>query len=116
MAAANLETQVRKNGTTSIIDLKGDVTGFSENALMDAYSDASTGNAKTIILNFSNLDYMNSSGIGLLVTMLIRTQRQKQSLMACGLSEHYGEIFKLTRLDEAIEIYPTEADAVAAAS
>jgi len=116
MSAAKLTTNVRKNGATSIIELNGDVTGFSENALMDAYSEASTGNAKTIILNFSGLEYMNSSGIGLLVTMLIRTQRQKQALLACGLSEHYGEIFKLTRLDEAIEIYSTEADALAASA
>lgn len=116
MATASLTTNVRKKGSTSIIDLKGDVTGFAENALMDAYAEASTGDARAIILNFSDLDYMNSSGIGLLVTMLIRTQRQKQALMACGLSEHYGEIFKLTRLDEAIEIFPTEADALATVS
>ena len=67
-----------------------------------------------MILNFQGLDYMNSSGIGLLVTLLIRAQRQKQRLMAAGLSEHYQQIFDLTRLNEAITIYPTVEEAVAA--
>ena len=57
---------------------------------------------------------MNSSGIGLLVTMLIRVQRQKQRLLAFGLSEHYQQIFELTRLNEAIAIYDDETAAVTA--
>ncbi|HUF36962.1 MAG TPA: STAS domain-containing protein [Anaerolineales bacterium] len=115
MPTANLTTNVRRSGSTAIIDIRGEVTGFAEDALMGAYSEASENGTKAIILNFSDLDYLNSSGIGLLVTMLIRTQRQKQKLIACGLSEHYVEIFKLTRLDEAIGIYATEAESLAAA-
>ena len=109
-----LTTTIRKMGNASVIDLQGEVTGFSENTLMDAYTQASNGNTQAIILNFTQLEYLNSSGIGLLVTMLIRTQRQKQKLMACGLTEHYEEIFKLTRLNEAIGIFGAEADALAA--
>ena len=115
MPTANLTTNVRRIGATSIIDIHGEVTGFSETMLMDAYAEASRENARAIILNFSELDYLNSSGIGLLVTMLIRTQRQKQKLIACGLSDHYVEIFKLTRLDEAIGIFETESESLAAA-
>ena len=115
MTQNNLNTEVRKpNQEISIIDIQGDVTGFAENILMDAFSQASNGSTKAILLNFSGLDYMNSSGIGLLVTLLIRTQRQKQKLMACGLSAHYEEIFKLTRLNEAIGIFTNESDALAA--
>ncbi len=58
---------------------------------------------------------MNSSGIGLLVTLLIRVQRHKQKLMAYGLNDHYKQIFDLTRLNEAISIYPSEEAAVTAA-
>lgn len=113
---AKLTTEVRLiDPTISIIDLHGEVTGAVENTLMDAYTQAVNGNARTIILNFSDLEYMNSSGIGLLVTLLIRIQRQKQRLLAFGLSEHYQQIFALTRLDEAIGSYETEAAALAAA-
>jgi len=115
MTQANLNTAIRKPfPTISIIDLQGEVTGQSESALMDAFAEANNGDTKTILLNFSGLEYMNSSGIGLLVTLLIRTQRQKQHLLACGLSEHYQEIFNLTRLNGAIAIYPDEAEAMAA--
>jgi anti-sigma B factor antagonist len=58
---------------------------------------------------------MNSSGIGLLVTLLIRANRQNQRLLAYGLSEHYRQIFELTRLNEAIAIYDNEEEALAAA-
>ena len=115
MTQTNLTTNIRKpNQNISIIDIHGDVTGFAENILMDAFSQASNGSAKAILLNFTDLDYMNSSGIGLLVTLLIRTQRQKQALMAYGLSERYQEIFKLTRLNEAIGIFSDETEALAA--
>ena len=59
---------------------------------------------------------MNSSGIGLLVTMLIRVQRSKQRLLAYGLTDHYQQIFELTRLNEAIGIYESEQAAAAAVS
>lgn len=116
MPQANLITNVRKPlDRVSVIDLQGEVTGFAEETLMDAYNQASNGNTRSIILNFSDLEYMNSSGIGLLVTLLIRAQRQKQNIMACGLSEHYQQIFELTRLNEAIGIFDTENAALQAA-
>jgi anti-sigma B factor antagonist len=107
---------VRKVGDRAgIIDIEGEVTAFAENVLMDAYTQATSSGAQAIILNFGNLEYMNSSGIGLLVTLLIRAQRQNQRLMAYGLSDHYQQIFELTRLNEAIGIHETEAGALAAA-
>ena len=113
--AANLNTNVRKVGDgVAVIDISGELNGYGEAALMEAYTTASNGRTRSIILNFSDLEYMNSSGIGLLVTMLIRVQRQKQQLLAYGLSEHYEQIFELTRLNEAIAIYDNEDAAVAA--
>lgn len=118
MTQANISTSVRKpNPNFSIIDIQGEVTGFAEDNLMDAFYQASNGKTtRTILLNFTELEYMNSSGIGLLVTLLIRSQRQKQNLIAYGLSKHYQEIFRLTRLNEAIGIYPDEPGALAAVS
>jgi len=107
---------VRKaGGAASIVDIQGEVTALAEDTLMDAYTQASQGNARAIILNFNDLEYMNSSGIGLLVTLLIRAQRHQQRLLAFGLSEHYRHIFELTRLDDVIPILPSETEALAAA-
>jgi len=116
MPQAKVKMNVRKvNDQVSVVDIQGEVNAFAENALMDAYTQASTPNVCAIVLNFDKLEYMNSSGIGLLVTLLIRVNRQKQRLLAYGLSEHYRHIFQLTRLNEAISIYDSEAEALVAA-
>ena len=116
MSPIKLDITTRKiNPRTCILDIQGEVTGSAESILMDAYTQATAAGAQAVILNFGGLEYMNSSGIGLLVTMLIRTQRQKQRLLAYGLNEHYRQIFDLTQLDKAIGIYPSEAAALAAA-
>jgi anti-sigma B factor antagonist len=96
----------------TIIDIVGEITAASEAVLKDAHS--RTEGSKIVVLNFSGLDYMNSSGIGLLVTMLIRAKRNSQTLRACGLSDHYRQILSLTRLDEAIAVFESEEAAVAA--
>ncbi len=108
---------VRKvDALISIIDIHGDVTAFAEPELMRAYAEATEPSARAIILNFTGLEFMNSGGIGLIVTLLIRMNRLKQRLLAFGLSDHYTHIFELTRLNEAIGTYPTENSAVAAAA
>jgi anti-anti-sigma factor len=68
-----------------------------------------------VVLDFTRMEYMNSGGIGLLVTLLVRAQRSAVRLLATGLSNHYREILALTRLEEAIEIHDDEAAAIAAA-
>jgi anti-sigma B factor antagonist len=116
MPQAQVTMDVRKvSDEVSVIDVKGELTAFAEHVLMDAYGQASDGRVRAIVLNFGGLEYMNSSGIGLLVTLLIRVNREKQRLLTYGLSEHYRKIFQITRLDEAIGIYGSEEQAVQAA-
>ena len=116
MPELSITMEVRKVGdTTSVIDIKGDVTAASEGVLMEAYNQAGAEKTKNVLLNFSGLEYMNSGGIGMLVTLLVRANRHKQNPLACGLNDHYRQIFELTRLDEAIGIHPTESDALQAA-
>ncbi len=116
MSTPQLNLSVRKPASqVAVIDVSGQVTGAAETPLMNVYEEATRSGVRTVVLNFSNLDYMNSSGIGLLVTLLIRVNRQKQRMFTYGLSDHYQQIFQLTRLNEAICIYPDEASALAAA-
>lgn len=115
MPEAKVAMNVRRvSPTTSIIGIRGEVTAFAEEVLMQAYNQAMAPTTRNLILNFSGLEYMNSSGIGLLVTLLIRVNRQKQHMLSYGLSEHYHNIFDITRLSDAIKIYNTEAEAIAA--
>jgi anti-sigma B factor antagonist len=115
MALANINIKIREIDTiTSVLDIQGEINAFAEKDLMTAYGQVSERGAQTIILNFEKLEYMNSSGIGLLITLLIRCNRQKQRLLAINLKDHYQQIFELTRLNEAIQIYSNEAEALAA--
>jgi len=112
MPTANLTMDIREVADgVRVIDVVGEITAFSEKQISEAHGKAGEG-ARAVILNFDGLDYMNSGGIGLLVTTLIRAQRSGHALRAYGLSEHYREIFSLTRLDEAIGIYEDEAAAI----
>ncbi|HVC14225.1 MAG TPA: STAS domain-containing protein [Acidimicrobiales bacterium] len=97
----------------AVIDISGEVTAACEAELMVAYESASTPGTKLIVLNFSRLQYMNSGGIGMLVTLLVRANRHHQAVRAFGLSEHYRQILALTRLDEAIAVCDDEASALA---
>ncbi len=107
---------VRQLGAgAGVIDIKGDVTSACEGVLSSAYDELTAGGAKKILLDFSGLEYMNSGGIGMIVMMLVRANRQRQSLLAYGLTDHYRQIFELTRLDEAITIHDDESAALAAA-
>jgi anti-sigma B factor antagonist len=113
-AATTFEVREVSEGAR-VIQIKGDITSASEDVLMDAYGRASESGVRAIVLSFAELDYMNSGGIGLLVTLLVRAQRQRQRVLAFGLSDHYRQIFELTRLDEAVGIHDSEEDALAEA-
>jgi anti-anti-sigma factor len=108
--------EIDRASSAPILRIEGDVTSGSEGELMAAYASIADGGTKLVVLDFSRLGYMNSGGIGLLVTLLVRAQRGGVRLVATGLSEHYRQIFELTRLDEAIAIHDDEAAAVAAAT
>lgn len=113
MATANLTMNIREVAEgVRVIDVEGEITAFSDQQITETHEKAGDG-AKAVILNFEGLEYMNSGGIGLLVTTLIRAQRAGHALRAFGLSDHYRQIFTLTRLDEAISIYDDEASAIA---
>jgi len=117
MDGPTVTMQVRHlDGEVAVVDIKGEVTAACEPILMSAYEEAGGSAARRLVLNFGGLEYMNSGGIGMLVTLLVRANRQRQKLAAYGLSEHYREIFELTRLDEAITIYHDEASALVGAA
>jgi anti-sigma B factor antagonist len=101
-------------GSCAILRIGGDVTSASDGELTTGFGEALDEGAHAVILDFAEMEYMNSGGIGLLVTLLVRAQRVGARLLAIGLSDHYRQILSLTRLDEAIEIHDDEAAALAA--
>jgi len=108
------EAAVRPSGDIAVIDLAGEIDANADAEMNRAYGEAEASGAKTVLLNFADVTYINSTGIALIVGVLAQARKQGTSLRACGLSDHYREIFEITRLVDFVEIFDDEATAVAA--
>lgn len=107
------EAAVRVLPGTAVIDLHGEIDGFADAALNDAYDEAERQEPASILLNFSDVSYINSTGIALIVGLLARARKDQRRLLTCCLSDHYEEIFQITRLSDFMSIFPDEASALA---
>lgn len=114
MAEAQLETHVRLLSGVAILDLRGDITAFAEASLKAAYLQAEEAQPRAIALNLGQVNYINSTGIALIVSLLGRARQARCPVLAFGLSDHYREIFELTRLSDFMQLVPDEAAALRA--
>jgi anti-sigma B factor antagonist len=114
MSSRTLEATVRHQAASAIVDLHGEINGFAEAALSAAYTEAERQFPRVIVLNFKDVDYINSTGIALIVGLLARARASHTSLRAVGLSPHYVEIFQITRLADFVQMFPDETSALQA--
>ena len=111
MPTRELEVTVRRREGAAVIDLAGDVDASAEAALQRGYDEAVTGDGP-VVLNFAGADYINSTGIALIVGLLAQARAREIDITACGLSDHYREIFEITRLADFMRIADNEDGAV----
>lgn len=116
MPTRYLTATVRQEPGVAVIDLSGEINGFAQEALDAAYAEAESESPETILVNFERVDYINSTGIALIVGLLARARASKRRLLACNLSDHYVEIFNITRLSDFMNVYPDEESAMSEAS
>jgi anti-sigma B factor antagonist len=116
MPTKHLEATVRQEPSIAVLDLVGEINGFAEGALNAAYAEAEAKDPETVLLNFERVDYINSTGIALIVGLLAKARASHRRLLACNLSEHYVEIFNITRLSDFMSVFPDEQTAVVEAS
>jgi anti-sigma B factor antagonist len=101
------EAQVLAVPGAAVIQLSGDVDGTAADMLTAAYDQAAAqGDPTSIVLDFAAVGYINSTGIALIVSVLAKARAQRRKVVASGLSEHYREIFDITRLSDFIELFP----------
>ncbi len=112
MSPSELRTTVRAIGDAAVIDMRGEIDGSAEAAMDAGYGEAAAGGQATIVLNFEAVDYINSTGIAVIVGLLARARRDGRTITACGLMDHYREIFEITRLADFMPIFDDEAGAV----
>ena len=113
MTSRTFEAHVRQLPGQSIIDLSGEINASAENDPVAAYSEAESQNPATVVLNFTNVQYINSTGIALIVELLGRSRKAHRHMVVFGLSDHYVEIFHITRLADFMTIFPDEVSAIA---
>jgi anti-anti-sigma factor len=102
MPAVELEARVVDEAGTAVIELTGDVDRDAEAALDAAY--AQVEHAPEVVLDFGGVSYINSTGIAVIVGLLARARANGQTLGARGLTEHYRQIFEITRLADFMTI------------
>src|SRR3712207_5466420 len=98
MQAKHLEASVRQEPGGSVLDLRGEINGFGQETLDAAYTEAESKDPEAIILNFEEVNNINSTGTARLAGLLARARASKRKLLASGLGEHYVEIFNIPRL------------------
>ena len=103
---------IRRQMDKTTIDLSGEINALADQDLQSAYTEAESGSPATIVLNFSAVSYINSTGIALIVGLMARARKSHRTLAVYGLSDHYLEIFQITRLADFIKIYADEASVV----
>ncbi len=112
MAEPQLEVSIRVEGELAIIDLQGEINAFAEAALINAYMDASSIEAKSLAINFGDVEYINSTGIALIVSLLAKARKDNREVIGFGLTDHFKNIFEITRLSDFMQIVPDEAAAL----
>jgi len=112
MTAQLFAEQVRVLEDRVVIDLQGEIDAQADEALKRAYAEADSYNPEVIILNFTGVDYINSTGIALIVGLLAEARKSHRRLVVYGLSEHYIQIFQITRLSDFMDIFPDESSAL----
>ena len=107
------EAEVRRSGSAVVIAMSGDINGAADAVLQNAWSEAAAQSPSTVVLNFEDVAYINSTGIALIVSILAEARKNKTEVRACGLTEHYRHIFEVTRLADFMPLYDDETAAVA---
>ena len=110
------DASARTNGDVAVLVLAGELNADADDELNGAYETALAADPKTVLLNFDAVSYINSTGIALIVGLLAEARKSDRRIMACGLSDHYKEIFEITRIADFVSIFADEQEAVGAAS
>lgn len=98
----------------AILAFTGDISSASKEAILGAYQ-ALDGAAGKVLLNFSGVEYINSSGIAIIIQVLLEAQKMgSRSVGIFGLSSHFQKVFTMVGIAKYATLYPSETAALAA--
>lgn len=100
----SLQYEVSATGDVAQVALTGRIDREAATTLDQAYRAAAETGATKVELEFGAVDYINSTGIALIVGLLGRARADSREVLAAGLTQHYQHIFEITRLSDFITI------------
>ena len=106
------EIHLEVRGAVTILDIKGDITAFSESPLGEAYRKASEQGSKKLLLKIEKEAYINSGGIAVLIQILAQTRRNEQRIAITGISEHFKKIFNMVGITKFAQILDSTEAAI----
>ena len=98
--------------SVTVIRFEGDIASTSKDAVLGTYQALSKESVKFILLDFTKVDYINSSGIALVIQLLMEADRAGQKVNAFGLSAHFTKVFTMVGITKYAGLFPTQADAI----
>lgn len=98
----------------SVLRFEGDIASTSKEAVLGSYQALPKATVKLILLDFTKVDYINSSGIALVIQMLIEAANSGQKVYAYGLSAHFTKVFTMVGITKYAGLFPDQASAMAA--
>ncbi len=114
MSESVLKVEMRKEDSVAIIDLKGEVTSFADETINSLISSALEEGFQKIVFNFTDVSYINSSGIAILIGVVTSPTNSSLTFRVYGLTPHFKKIFRMIGLTQYVEVLGTESDALAA--
>lgn len=112
--AGNRENQVTTSQmeNVSVLNIRGNITSASEQALMEAYKKVSETGPAAILLHFDEASSINGAGIAVLIQMLTESKKKKYRAGITGISENFKDIFNMVGITRFAGIYDNMDDAV----
>jgi len=111
---AGVSIQKRKTDKTLIFDIDGKIDLFSSPELRAQLLYAFHEDHQAIVLNFSGVTYIDSSGLATVIEGLQKSQKTRLKYALFGLSERVRSVFDVVKLTGAFSIHPDEATALEA--
>jgi anti-sigma B factor antagonist len=110
---AELNIRERQAGDVTVLDMEGKITiGEGSVALRSAVRRLIEEGKKKILLNLSNVSYVDSSGIGELVSSFTTVQREGGQLKLLNLTQKIRDLLAITKLLTVFDTYDDEAKAL----
>ncbi|HTV06599.1 MAG TPA: STAS domain-containing protein [Acidobacteriaceae bacterium] len=98
----------------TVMRFSGDITSASEAAILGTYQGIPPETNKRILLDFSKVEYINSSGIALIIQLMYAAGKNNQRIQTFGLSPHFQKVFTMVGITKYTRLHEDEASACAA--